>query len=125
MKRICLGLLTLALGVAVLWPMVGCETASDERGLVHIQVDDPIVDLTGVGAIAVLSLTRTDEDTSTTNTPTLLLPLEWSVSERSLGAIISASDFQAVYESTGAVGKNIVTVRDQSGRSGLWVIDQM
>jgi hypothetical protein len=55
---------------------------------------------------------------------TLFLPLEWSVSDPSLGTIISSAGFSAVYRSTGKVGDNVVTVRDQGDAAGTTVVVQ-
>lgn len=49
----------------------------------------------------------------------LFYPLEWSVSDPSLGIILDSTGNSAVYRTwPGVVGVNIVYCRDQSGREG-------
>ncbi len=64
-------------------------------------------------------------DSSTNLVDRLFLPLEWSVSNPSLGRILASGGYTAVYESIGGKGRNIVTVRDQSGREGIAGIEQI
>jgi hypothetical protein len=45
------------------------------------------------------------------------LPIEWSVSDPELGTIVSATDYTAVYRSSGHTGRNTVTARDQNGNA--------
>ena len=55
----------------------------------------------------------------------LALPLVWSVSNPSLGTIVSASGSNATYSAnTGRTGNNIVTVQDQYDNKGSAVITQ-
>ncbi len=54
----------------------------------------------------------------------LAFPLEWSVSDPSLGAIIESSGRRAAYVRTSRAGMNIVTVRDQYGSEGFAVVEQ-
>ena len=53
----------------------------------------------------------------------MFLPLEWGVSDPSLGHILSSAGYSAVYESYGGRGQNIVTVHDQVARTGLAVVN--
>jgi len=54
----------------------------------------------------------------------LALPLEWSVSDPSLGSIREASGDRAVYARTGKKGMQIVRVKDQYGAEGFAVVNQ-
>jgi len=54
----------------------------------------------------------------------LSLPLEWRVSDPSLGSIVSQSGYTAVYQSTGRNGNNVVTARDQYGNEGSATVRQ-
>ena len=60
---------------------------------------------------------------SVTQDPGLVLPLSWTVSNRNLGGFSTASGYDAVYVSTGALGSNIITVRDQMGASATAIAD--
>ena len=54
----------------------------------------------------------------------LVMPLMWSVSNPSVGGILSASGLSAIYESNGTRGQNSVTVVDQSDAEGVAAIEQ-
>ena len=60
---------------------------------------------------------------SVTQDAGLVLPLIWTVSNPGLGTFTSASAYDAVYVSTGALGSNIITVRDQMGASATAIAD--
>jgi len=68
--------------------------------------------------------TVTTTTSSGTTNQTLFYPLEWSVSTPSLGFIRTSSGNTAIYESLGGRGNNIVTVRDQDGKTGQAVVVQ-
>jgi len=50
------------------------------------------------------------------------MPLVWSVDHPNLGRITESGGFSAVYEGYGGKGYNTITVRDQSGASGVAVV---
>jgi hypothetical protein len=54
----------------------------------------------------------------------LVLPLVWSVSDSSLGVIKASEGMTAIYESTGTIGNNTITVRDQGDKAGVAVVNQ-
>jgi hypothetical protein len=54
----------------------------------------------------------------------LVAPLEWGVSDPSLGRIVASSGFTAVYRRSNADGMNVVVVRDKSGKEGYVVVKQ-
>ena len=56
--------------------------------------------------------------TVTAGSNALVLPLEWSVADASLGKISSSASLTAVYESSGATGANTVVVHDQTQAQG-------
>ncbi|MBT3296802.1 MAG: hypothetical protein HN919_15315 [Verrucomicrobia bacterium] len=60
---------------------------------------------------------------SVTQDAGLVLPLIWAVSNPALGTFSSSSGYDAVYVSTGALGSNIITVRDQMGASATAIAD--
>ncbi len=49
----------------------------------------------------------------------LILPLEWSVGDSSMGHIRAAAGVTAVYESTNKKGNNTVHVKDQGDSEGV------
>ncbi len=53
-----------------------------------------------------------------------LLPLEWSVRDESLGRIIEAQSYSAIYESSGngKIGNNTIVVMDQVRSEGVAVV---
>jgi hypothetical protein len=53
---------------------------------------------------------------------TLYLPLEWKVSDPGLGHMVEAHGYDAVYESNGKPGNNIITVTDQGTSEGVAVV---
>jgi len=97
------------LTAACWWGMAGCESTTSADSA--MTVDPPSVDLTVSNRTQVFTAALT-----TTNT-TLVLPLNWSVSNPALGTIKASQGVTAVYESAGNVGENTVTVRDQTGNS--------
>jgi hypothetical protein len=54
----------------------------------------------------------------------LSLPLEWSVSNPSLGYIVAGSGASAVYVRTATIGINVITVQDQYGAEGIATVRQ-
>lgn len=111
------GLIGAAVGLACIWIMVaGCETTKTADSA--IAVTPSSMTLTGVHA----SVTFTA--VVGTNT-TLVLPLNWSVSEPSLGHILNSVGLSAVYESEGGAGNNTVIVRDQANAEGMAVVNQL
>ena len=61
----------------------------------------------------------------TNDTSALVLPLDWSVSDPSLGNIIVSSGYSATYSRSANNGNNIVTVKDQYDREGSAVVTQV
>jgi hypothetical protein len=60
----------------------------------------------------------------TNSTTSLALPLVWTASDAALGGIKSSAGVTAIYQSTGKVGNNVITVRDQGESEGIAVITQ-
>jgi hypothetical protein len=52
----------------------------------------------------------------------LYLPLEWKVSDEGLGHMVESHGYQAVYQSNGKPGNNIITVEDQGTSEGVAVV---
>jgi hypothetical protein len=97
----------------VLVSVSGCESRDKDA---NIAVTPQTTDLVGPGDTVVLVAADPDAD--------LVMPLVWSVSNPSIGGILSASGDSAVYESNGTWGQNTITVLDQSDREGVAVVEQ-
>jgi len=96
--------------------VVGCDTTKTTDSV--LTVSPPSATLTGAGATATFTVSVSGSNT------TVALPLVWAVSDASLGNIKAAAGVSAVYESTGKVGSNIITVRDQGQDEGLATVTQ-
>lgn len=113
MKKIVICCLWAVLAGLVIAPLTGCEDRDTND---DISVTPKTSTLNGAGATVVLTVD--DPDAS------LVRPLMWSVSNPSLGGILSAAGDSAVYESNGTRGQNSVKVIDQSDREGVVVVEQ-
>ena len=116
MKRLC-GMMGVILVAALSWFWVaGCESTSTADSA--ITVTPSAVTLTDSNRTVMLAASLASSN------KVLVLPLNWSVSDPSLGTIKASQGLSAVYESTGHVGNNTVTVRDQASSDGLALITQ-
>ncbi|HMP73824.1 MAG TPA: hypothetical protein PKE55_11240 [Kiritimatiellia bacterium] len=126
MNRILPRLLVPVLAISALILALGSGCDETQQYSLEIPVDPPSITLTNtkIWAVTFRAGGRTDRPAAdlvdyslfTTN---LAFPLEWSVSDSSLGRIIASADASAVFESAGRVaGITIVRVRDQAGREG-------
>ncbi len=113
MKRL-LSLLSVlgALASVVVFPMlqVGCEEATGLDGLTISPSSVTLTTNLQVTTFSVSGLTNASD--------TLALPLTWSVSDASLGAITASSGASAIYQRTSVDGVNTVTARDQYDNEG-------
>jgi hypothetical protein len=104
-----------AVAGAVLWLGTGCEEADGINGV-------------GVEpATATITLGGSNGNTrvfSAQVSSSLALPLEWRVSDSSLGSIRSQSGSNAVYVANPKKGDNIITVHDQYDNEGSAVVTQ-
>ncbi len=96
--------------------LVGCETTETADSVITVTPASSTLN----GTLATATLTAS---TASTNMA-LALPLVWTVANPSLGNIRASTGLTAVYESTGRVGNNIVTVRDQGQAEGMATIVQ-
>ena len=96
--------------------IVGCETTESTDTVITVTSSSSTLE----GSLATATLTAS---TASTNTA-LALPLVWTVANPALGNIRASAGLTAVYESTGKVGNNIVTVRDQGQAEGIATIVQ-
>jgi hypothetical protein len=97
--------------------VTGCESTSSQEEVIKLT---PVAATLSGGTPTVTFFAYA----ASTNTP-LVLPLEWSVARSDLGRILNASGVSAVYESSGRVGNNTITVEDQVGQSGVASIEQL
>ena len=107
--------MTMLLMVSGVLFQAGCESA---EGLDGLQVEPSSVTLTpgtsnSVIFTALLNVTNK-----------LAFPIEWSVSDTSLGSIAVSTANSAVYRSTGRNGNNVIKARDQYSNEGVATITQ-
>ena len=109
-------LVGLMCGAAACWWLVaGCEVTSSVDNVISVSPATVTLDSS--------NLVTTFTATAGTNS-TLVLPLEWSVKDASLGSILSSAGMSAVYKSSGAVGSTTVLVHDQARAEGLALVTQ-
>jgi hypothetical protein len=110
------------LAIVLLVIMTGCEDAETGSAL---SVTPSEVNVTGVGATSYFTVAaRVDAGEATNRNEEIIYPLVWSVSNPTLGGMMSSAGDSAVYESNGRKGQNVVFVKDGFGREGLAVINQ-
>ncbi len=95
--------------------MAGCESTSTTSSV--ITVTPANADLTVSNKVQVFTASMTSSNG-------LILPLIWEVSDTKLGTIKSSVGASAIYESSGAVGYNTITVRDQASSEGMAIAKQ-
>jgi hypothetical protein len=109
-----------ALAAAVLTVLVvapfGCEELD---GLIALEIEPAYVDLTPSSNVVefVISTNSRGGD--------LGLPIEWSVTDASLGRIIGSSGYSAYYVRLAPTGINTVIARDQYDNEGYATVRQM
>ena len=96
-------------GVAI----VNCS-ANTQIG--NLTIDPATADLTWQGGTVAFSVVEKENED-------VHMPLEWSVDHPDQGRITESGGFSAVYEGYGKKGYNTITVRDQSGASGVAVVN--
>lgn len=99
----------------------GCEDADTGSAMA---IDPATSDLSGSGATVVLTAKSLVAVTASNRSDQIILPVTWSVSNPSLGGIMSSRGYTAVYESNGRPGQNVVFAEDAYGREALAVINQ-
>ena len=97
----------------------GCDSA----GTVALTITPSYVDLS-TDSLSNSVPYRSQTFTVTDGLRTLSLPLEWAVSDPSLGSIASAGGDSAAYVRTDSGGDNSITVRDQYGAEGVATVHQ-
>ena len=97
----------------------GCEETTTDVG---ITIAPQSATLTEAGASQVFEATSVGQGTGTVSG--LFLPLEWHVSDSSLGSVVANGGSTAIYVSLGKSGQNVVSVKDQSGLKGVAVVTQ-
>jgi hypothetical protein len=108
----------LAAGLAILagwWLATGCDSNSGSESI--IAVTPASATLSGEGSTATFTA-------SGSTNMTMVLPLEWTVSDASLGRILDSAGVTAVYESFGGAGNNTIHVRDKADAEGFALIIQ-
>ena len=100
-------------GLAAIHLLTGCESSTTDANITV----SPSSETRTAGSDSHILFTAT----GSTN---LYLPLEWSVSNESLGHIVESKGNGAVYESNGTPGDNVITVKDQGVSEGVAVVSQ-
>ena len=113
-----LGLLSCVLALALMgsaaW-LCGCESSTTNAGITVTPAS--ISGTTANGGLVQLTASSAG---GTNNV--LYLPLEWSVSDPGLGHMVESHGYDAVYQSNGHPGNNIITVKDQGTSEGVAVV---
>lgn len=116
MKREIHGVIACVMVLGVAWLCgLGCETT--ESADTAIAVTPASQELTGRMATQTFTASGVASNE-------LVLPLIWTVSDPNLGVVRSTAGLSAVYESSGRVGNNIITVRDQGQAEGMATVVQ-
>lgn len=117
-KKWIIGLTTAAI---LAFLAAGCEDADTGSAM---SVTPETSNLSGQGATVVLTAKLPGTSMVSNRSDQIILPLSWSVSNPSLGGILSSRGYTAVYESNGKDGQNVVIAEDAYGHEGLAVINQ-
>lgn len=101
----------------------GCESTNNDEGLTLVghtvaNTEDTSTIQVTVGKHDSVYLTVTS-----TGTDDVYQPLTWSVNNPQLGNITKTAGTTATYDSLGTVGNNVISVKDQSGREGIAVVE--
>lgn len=96
---------------------LGCERTETDRGLMVSPSNARIVRDEAITFVAMLP-------ESADGNREIMYPLEWSVSDPSMGTLRSAAGDAVVYVAARRSGPNSVMVRDQSGAKGVAAITQ-
>lgn len=112
--------------IAAMMLWVGCEESTSDM---TIAVSPSSIGVTNSAASASVITFVASLPGATTNSSgaaeTLDFPLEWNLSDWSLGGIMETRGSSAIYVTTlGRAGANVITVRDQAGREGQAAIAQ-
>lgn len=95
--------------------LCGCESTTTEAGITVTPASETRT--TGDSELVHFTASATG---GTNNV--LYLPLEWKVSDPGLGHMVESHGYDAVYESNGKPGNNIITVQDQGTSEGVAVV---
>ena len=107
----------LAVALPILFLGAGCERTATDRGLAVTPSDARVVWREAITFTATLP-EGADQDRE------ILYPLEWSVSDPTMGTLRSAAGDSVVYVAARRSGANSVSVRDQGGAEGVASITQ-
>ena len=118
----CAGVVALVCGSVAVGFMAGCEDVRENQDITIALSAETI---SGEGAVTCVASLTASMGGSGNAITTLFLPLEWRVGNTSLGTISSIEGYSAVYVSSGNVGANTISVRDQRGNSGTIGITQL
>lgn len=100
-----------SLAAVVVLTLSGCESTETTDNAIVVTPGSTIV--TNDAALVTFTASLTSSNVS------LILPLEWTVGDSSMGHIRAAAGVTAVYEATSKTGNNTVHVRDQGDSEGV------
>ncbi len=114
--RVWLGMAVLMASVCTLILTTSCEDVTTDT-TIRISPDAPEVNRNEV-----IVLTAALASGGTNN---LFLPLEWSVSDPTLGTVVGRAGDTAVYQAGNRTGNNVIKVRDQTNNEGVTSVRQL
>ena len=110
----------LTMTAMLLW--VGCEESTTDM---TIAVSPASIGVTNNHVITFVASLPGATTNSNGTAEQLDFPLEWNLSDGSLGSILETRGNTAIYATTpGRAGPNVITVTDQAGREGAAAIAQ-
>lgn len=111
--------------------LIGCETTDEwDTSLTvtpssrTLQTYPSSVTFVVSGGTGSVGATGTTSEVTSATLGALSLPLTWSVSNPTLGGIVTSGGNQAIYTRARRDGINIITVRDQYGAEGYATVNQ-
>lgn len=117
MKRLVLGVACVCVVVMVAAVfMSGCDEAT---GLILLGIEPAYVDLTPGSNLVEFVISTNSQGSE------LGLPLEWIVTDSSLGRIVGSGGYNAIYVRFGPNGVNTIIARDQYDNEGFATVRQM
>jgi len=107
----------------MLW--VGCEESTTDMTIAISPASIGVTNSTVSASVITFVASIPGAATNNATGDSLNFPLEWNLSDWSLGAIIETRGSSAIYvTAVGRAGANVITVSDQAGREGQAAIAQ-
>ena len=115
-----------AIMMAAMMLWVGCEESTTDMTIAVSPASIGVTNSATSGFVITFVASLPGATTNNNGTvETLNFPLEWNLSDWSLGSILETRGSSAIYATTpGRAGPNVITVTDQAGREGQAAIAQ-